>query len=86
MAVLPSSREYNILRTTHGQADLEPADIHQAGRDFRHHGMALAAQWLVGAVNIAGKPYLTDKSLGDFLRRVEAGEFAKPPRVPTKCR
>lgn len=35
--------------------------------------------WLV-TVNIAGRPYLTDKSLGDFLRRVEAGESAKPPR------
>ena len=39
--------------------------------------------WLV-TVNIAGRPYLTDKALGDFLRRVEAGEFAQQPRVPTR--
>jgi hypothetical protein len=32
--------------------------------------------WLT-TVNIAGRPYLTDKALADFLRRVEAGEFAK---------
>jgi predicted site-specific integrase-resolvase len=36
--------------------------------------------WLV-TVNIAGKPYLTDSALAEFLRRVEAGEFAKEPRV-----
>lgn len=39
--------------------------------------------WLV-TVNIAGKPYLTDKSLGEFLRRAEAGEFAQLPRVPSR--
>jgi len=37
--------------------------------------------WLV-AVNIAGRPYLTDKALADFMRRVEAGEVAREPRVP----
>jgi hypothetical protein len=42
------SRESYNLRSTHGQADLEPAHVHQAGRNFRHYGMALAAQWLVG--------------------------------------
>lgn len=39
--------------------------------------------WLT-TVNIAGRPYLTDKALADFLRRVEAGEFAKEPNVPNR--
>jgi hypothetical protein len=39
--------------------------------------------WLT-AVNIAGRPYLTDKALADFMRRVEAGEFAKEPKVPKR--
>ena len=39
--------------------------------------------WLT-TVNIAGRPYLTDKALSDFMRRAEAGEFAKEPRVPNR--
>jgi len=35
-------------------------------------------------VNIAGKPYLTDKGLADFMPRVEAGEFAERPNTPNK--
>ena len=39
--------------------------------------------WLT-TVNIAGRPYLTDKALADFMRRAEAGEFAKEPKVPSR--
>lgn len=39
--------------------------------------------WLT-TVNIAGRPYLTDKALADFLRRAEGGEFAKEHRLPTR--
>jgi hypothetical protein len=39
--------------------------------------------WLT-TVNIAGRPYLTDKALADFMRRVEAGEVAKEPKVPNR--
>jgi hypothetical protein len=40
--------------------------------------------WLA-TVNITGKQYVTDRSLGDFLRRAEAGEFAKLPVVPRRA-
>jgi hypothetical protein len=36
--------------------------------------------WLT-TVNIAGRPYLTDKALAEFMRRAEAGEFAKERHV-----
>ncbi|HOC58074.1 MAG TPA: hypothetical protein PKI20_20820 [Verrucomicrobiota bacterium] len=39
------------------------------------------AGWL-STVNIAGRPYLTGEAVADFLRRVEAGEFAKEHKVP----
>ena len=39
--------------------------------------------WLT-TVNIAGRPYLTDKALAEFMRRAEAGEFAQVPKVPSK--
>ena len=32
--------------------------------------------WLK-AINIAGRPYLTGRSVKEFLARAEAGEFAK---------
>ena len=39
--------------------------------------------WLT-TVNIAGRPYLTDKALAEFLWRAEAGEFAKEPKTPNR--
>lgn len=39
--------------------------------------------WLT-TVNIAGRPYLTDKAIADFLRRAEAGEFAKEHKTPNR--
>src|SRR5690349_2926651 len=39
--------------------------------------------WLT-TVNIAGRLYLTDKALADFMRRAEAVEFAKEPKVPNR--
>ena len=39
--------------------------------------------WL-NTVNIAGRPYLTNRALADFLRRAEAGEFAKEHKTPTR--
>ncbi len=39
------------------------------------------AGWL-STVNIAGRRYLTGEAVADFLRRVEAGEFAKEHKVP----
>jgi len=41
------------------------------------------AGWL-STVNIAGRPYLTGEAVTDFLRRAEAGEFAKEHKVPTR--
>jgi len=35
--------------------------------------------WLT-TVNIAGRPYLTDKAVSEFLHRAEAGEFTKEHR------
>ena len=40
--------------------------------------------WLK-TVNIAGRPYLTDKALAEFLRRAEAGEFAKEPKTSKRA-
>jgi len=40
--------------------------------------------WLDASVNIAGKPYLTNKAIGKFTRRAAAGEFAKPSHAPRK--
>jgi predicted site-specific integrase-resolvase len=37
--------------------------------------------WLA-TVNIAGRLYLTDQGLRDFLQRAEAGDLAKEPKVP----
>jgi hypothetical protein len=48
---------------------------HTTGWRWRKNG------WLT-TVNIAGRPYLTDKALAEFMRRAEAGEFAKEPKVP----
>jgi predicted site-specific integrase-resolvase len=39
--------------------------------------------WLT-TVNIAGRPYLTDRAMADFLRRAEAGEFAQEHKVPNR--
>jgi predicted site-specific integrase-resolvase len=39
--------------------------------------------WLA-TVNIAGRQYLTDVALREFLRRGEAGEFAKKHKTPTR--
>lgn len=39
--------------------------------------------WLV-TVNIAGRPYLTGDAVADFLRRVEAGEFAQEHKTPNR--
>ena len=39
--------------------------------------------WLE-TVNIAGRPYLTDKALAEFLRRAEASEFAKKHKTPNR--
>lgn len=33
-------------------------------------------------VNICGRQYVTDRGLAEFMRRAEAGEFAKKPKVP----
>jgi len=41
------------------------------------------AGWL-STVNIAGRPYLTGEAVAEFLRRVEAGEFAKEHVVPRR--
>ena len=40
--------------------------------------------WLK-TVNIAGRPYLTDKALAEFLRQDDAGEFAKEHKTPNRC-
>ena len=37
--------------------------------------------WLV-TVNICGRQYLTDTAISEFVRRAEAGDFAKEHRVP----
>jgi predicted site-specific integrase-resolvase len=39
--------------------------------------------WLT-TVNIAGRPYLTDKAIADFLWRAEVGEFAKEHKTPSR--
>jgi hypothetical protein len=39
------------------------------------------AGWLA-TVNICGRQYRTGEAIADFLRRAEAGEFAKEHRVP----
>ena len=39
--------------------------------------------WLK-VINIAGRPYITGGSLKAFLRRAEAGEFAKEHHVPKR--
>ncbi|MGD0904152.1 MAG: hypothetical protein ABR924_14530 [Terracidiphilus sp.] len=39
--------------------------------------------WL-STVNICGRPYITDKGLSEFLRRAEAGDFAKEHKVPRR--
>jgi hypothetical protein len=41
------------------------------------------AGWLK-TVNIAGKHYLTRDGLAEFLRRAEAGEFAKKSVTPAR--
>jgi hypothetical protein len=35
-------------------------------------------------VNIAGRQYITDKGLTEFMRRVEAGDFAKEHKAPKR--
>jgi hypothetical protein len=40
--------------------------------------------WIDKPVNIAGKPYLTQKTIEKFLKRAEAGDFAKAPHAPRK--
>jgi len=39
------------------------------------------AGWL-STVNISGRQYLTGVAIADFLRRADAGEFAKEHKVP----
>ena|SRR5438128_9476102 len=39
--------------------------------------------WLV-TVNIYGRQYVTDKALAEFLRRAQAGEFARDCRPPKR--
>ena len=41
--------------------------------------------WLV-TVNIAGRPYLTSEAVANFLRRAEAGDFAKDHVTPNRRR
>lgn len=41
------------------------------------------AGWL-STVNICGRQYLTGEAIADFLRRAEAGEFAKEHVVPRR--
>jgi hypothetical protein len=51
----------------------------------RDEGVSSVTIWrrvkrgLLTAVNIAGRPYITNESLAEFYRRAAAGEFAKPP-------
>lgn len=42
--------------------------------------------WLDGILNIAGKPYVTREGMEKFLRRAQAGEFSKAPRVPRRAK
>ena len=39
--------------------------------------------WLA-TVNICGRQYVTGEALDSFLRRAEAGEFAKEHKVPRR--
>ena len=41
---------------------------------------------LLRTVNLSGKLYVTADALDEFLRRLEAGEFAKPPVTPSTPR
>jgi hypothetical protein len=42
--------------------------------------------WLDGIMNIAGKPYITRQGIEKFLRRAQAGEFAKPAHAPRRAK
>ena len=41
--------------------------------------------WLK-TVNIAGRVYVTDKAVQEFMRRAEAGDFAQEHKVPIRPR
>jgi hypothetical protein len=41
------------------------------------------AGWL-STVNICGRPYVTGEALAEFLRRAEAGEFAREHKAPKR--
>jgi predicted site-specific integrase-resolvase len=39
--------------------------------------------WLT-TINIAGRQYITDRALSEFLPRAEAGEFAAACKIPAR--
>ncbi len=39
--------------------------------------------WLT-TINIAGRQYITEEGLTQFMRRAESGEFAVEPKIPIR--
>lgn len=74
----PNEQEFN------GSARL-PIPISALQRQLNKSACTLwrwrKAGWLK-TVNIAGKVYVTPDALGEFLRRLEAGEFSRAPVTP----
>jgi len=74
----------NPAPSNNGQTFTTPG-LRAAKAVARDEGVSAVTIWrrvrlgLLTAVNIAGRPYITNESLAEFYRRAAAGEFAKPP-------